>query len=134
MEKKRMANWLKTLLLVMLLALCNSVSAAPYANKQHGTPAEKQRDCIIEHRDSQQAILSNTNELARICSSRPERIITSTSNFLHTMRTPAKPTHLFNLQKISFCHYRGTGKTESRPIMPAPSSAYYVLTLRHLLC
>ncbi len=134
MKLQRMENWLKTLLLVMAFALSAAASATPSAQERHDNPAEEQRCALAERSNKPQAILSNANELARICSSRPERIVTSTTTFVQTMRTPLRIQQLFNLQKSSFCHYRGIGQSVSRPIMPAPSSAYYVLTLRHLLC
>lgn len=134
MKLQRIEYYLKTLLLLMVFAISATASAAPSAQKWHDEPVDKQKSSFVEHGNKPQAILSNANELARICSSRPERSITSTSNFIQTLRTPVRVQDLFNLQKTFFCHYRGVGQTTSRPIMPAPSATYYVLTLRHLLC
>ena len=78
--------------------------------------------------------MPNANELAHLCCSRPERVVPSSSNFYNTLHSPARPNTLFHIQKNSFCHYRGLGIRTSRRITAAPSSAYYVLTLRHLIC
>ncbi len=134
MNLQRIEYYLKTLLLFIAFAISTTVSAAPSAPKWHDEPVDKQKSSFVENGNKPQAILSNANELARICSSRPERSITSTSNFIQTLRTPARIQDLFNLQKTSFCHYRGVGQLLSRPIMPTPSATYYVLALRHLLC
>ena len=132
-KRNIMQRWLKILLVVVTLSTCGItlVSASGHTTDDG---KRKQGDMLVEQQDNRQAVLSNANELARLCCSRPERVISSSSNFYNTLRTPAKPSTLFHLQKASFCHYRGLGVSISRRIAAMPSSAYYVLTLRHLIC
>lgn len=132
-KRNIMQRWLKILLVVVTLSTCGitSVSASGHTTDDG---KRKQGDMLVEQQDNRQAVLSNANELAHLCCSRPERVIPSSSNFYNTLRTPAKPNTLFHLQKASFCHYRGLGVPISRRIAAMPSSAYYVLTLRRLIC
>lgn len=128
-----MQRWLKILFIVATLAMSGMTPA--FASGHHDDDGKrKETDMLVEQTSNQQAVLSNANELAHLCCSRPERVVPSSSNFYNTLYSTARPNTLFHIQKNSFCHYRGLGIRTSRRITAAPSSAYYVLTLRHLIC
>lgn len=80
-----------------------------------------------------QAMLSNANDLVRLCSQRPERLLSS-PDYVPTHHGVPRPHHLFTHQKIRFAHYRGLVTRLSRPWVDMPQSDYYVYRLRHLLC
>lgn len=127
-----MQKWLRILLVALTLLVCNAASAGVASRPDGG---DGRKGCMLaDASDNQQATLSNANELARLCCSRPERVLPSTSNFYNTLRTPARPVNLFYIQKTSYSGYRGPGQILSRPVAVVPSAAYYVLQLRRLLC
>ena len=128
-----MQRWLKILLLVMTLSVCGMTHASASC-RLSGDGDHKRADMLMERQANQQAVLSNANDLARICCSRPERVVPSYTNFCNTLRSTLRSNNLFHIQKATFCHYRGLGTILSRRIAAVPSSAYYVLTLRHLIC
>lgn len=125
-----MLRWFKILLYAVCLTFACQTSALANAGNSNG---EDKHGLIHEQQDNAQATISDALNLSRICSSVPERILPS-SNFTQTLRTPVRPHNLFFIQKTSFSNYRGLGTTVSKPILAAPSCAYYILALRHLLC
>lgn len=127
-----MQKWLRIMFVALTLLVCNAASAGVDSRPDNGD--NRKGSMLVDASDNQQATLSNANELARICCSRPERVLPSTSNFYNTLRTPARPVNLFYIQKISYSGYRGPGQILSRPVAAVPSAAYYVLQLRRLLC
>lgn len=125
-----MLRWFKIFVYAVCLTFACQTSAFAKADNSNG---EEKHTFIHEHQENAQATISDAQNLARLCSSVPERVLPS-SNFTHTLRTPVRPHNLFFIQKISFANYHGQGITVSKPILAVPSCAYYVLTLRHLLC
>lgn len=127
-----MQKWLRILFVALTLLVCNAANADVTASNSND--GGRKGSMLVDATDNQQATLGNANELARICCSRPERILSSTSNFYNTLRTPVRPVNLFYIQKTSYSGYRGPGSILSRPVAAVPSAAYYVLQLRRLLC
>ena len=87
--------------------------------------------------------MANLNNLAMGNSIANDSRISTKASFFNLCKkhfyTPTQRVHfrnqnLFNLQKICFAGYRGSGSILSRPIMPLPPCDYYVFTLRRLLC
>lgn len=128
-----MQKWLRIMFVALTLLVCNAASA-DVSSRNDNSDGRGKGSMLVDASDNQQATLSNANELARVCCSRPERVLPSTSNFYNTLRTPARPVNLFYIQKTSYSGYRGPGQILSRPVAVVPSAAYYVLQLRRLLC
>ena len=127
-----MRIFIKHLLLTVVLTFsCTTFASA--ASSGRGNDSTRKHGIVLAQDDAPKATLTEGNSLARICSSRPERILPS---FLTTnsQRHNIRHNNLFNLQKASFCQYRGLKAIISRRILAMPSCEYYILTLRHLLC
>ncbi len=125
-----MQKWLKILFTVLCLAFAYQASADTTSSK----PMKSDRQGYVDYsHEKPQAVISENLELARICSTMPERVLPS-SSFTNALRTLARTHHLFNIQKNTFTNYRGLGNIVSKPILALPSCVYFILTLRHLLC
>ena len=81
-----------------------------------------------------EATLSEAAQLYRICSSRPQRIVSTHGS--GSERTPgslgslARRHHVPHLQS----HYDGRCRSETAPFCTSASRHYYVIALRHILC
>ncbi len=131
---------MRQLLKIMLLTLGMMITAQAQAmagsrtcsDSQDGRDDRQQAEWTIG-KERSQAVLSNTNELVRLCSQRPERLLSS-PDYVPVHHSVSRPQQLFTHQKTQFCHYRGISNRLSRPLLDMPQSDYYVYRLRHLLC
>ncbi len=122
----------KTLLL--LFALLLSAPGTAQAETAHATDKRHAPDSVlVEHHERSQAVLDNTSELIRVCSTRPVRI-TPSSHYTPGQRIVVRQQQLFHTQKTSYLQYRGRCTLFSRPILTVPPCRRYVLALGHLLC
>ena len=123
-----------TLITWLTLGCSASASASNVADKAC-CAAHHRHSCAIAPDDSgkPQAALRADNQLARICCQRPERMVSPQGHEV-SPRLTMRHHYLFNLQKSSFCHYRGSRKAVSRRLLAVPACAYYVVMLRHLRC
>lgn len=131
-----MRRWLKILLLVLgmiLSAQAQAQTGGRTCSDGLGGHDDRQQAAWTIGQQRSQAMLSNANELVRLCSQRPERLISS-PDYLPVHHGVSRPQHLFNHQKTRYCHYRGISTRLSRPLVDMPQSDYYVYRLRHLLC
>ncbi len=131
-----MNRWLQSLLLT--LCLLTSVQTQAWAGSRTcsdglGSHDDGQQTAWTATKERSQAVLSNANELVRLCSQRPERLLSS-PDYVPTHPSVSRPQHLFTHQKIRFAHYRGCATLLSRPWVDMPQCDYYVYRLRHLLC
>lgn len=118
------------LLLLTLLTYCPQTAHAGETT----LPEKQDRTVLCDRKERPQAVLSDASRLVRICASRPQRVVPSCHQTLGSSRTTGGGRHLFYFQKISFSHHRGDGTPLSAPVMDAPQTDYYVVTLRRLLC
>ncbi len=131
-----MKRWLKILLLVlgvMITAQTQVQAGSRTRSEGLGDRGDRQQGAWTVSKERGQAMLSNANELLRLCSQRPERLVTSPA-YVSVHHGVSRPQHFFNHQKIRFCHYRGTSLRLSCPLVDMPQCDYYVYRLRHLLC
>ena len=136
MAAQHLSQWLKTLLFVV----CLLVGAQAQAQAGSRTCAdglrgngEKPTTVWVIGNEQPQALLSNASELVRLCSQRPERLLSSPSH-VPVYHGVSRLHHLFIHQKTRFCFYRGCAHRLSRPLVDMPQCDYYVYRLRHLLC
>ncbi len=127
-----MLKWFKILLLTVCFAFSCQAFAAIESSSDKLLDSEK-HGVVYDHQQKPQTALSESLNFVRLCSSMSERVLPS-SNLTQTLRTSVRTHYLFSTQKNSFTNYRGLGHNVSKPILALPSCAYYVLTLRHLLC
>ncbi|MCR5077870.1 MAG: hypothetical protein K6A82_07535 [Prevotella sp.] len=118
------------LLAVMLLAFTGwqLAEASPASN---GQESPRQQIAVSESHQEQHAVPTDSSQLARLCSSRPERVI---SVRMGNFKTPGSRQHLFSHNTLTIPHYPDRQLLLTRPIMMMPQSHYYVYRLRHLLC
>lgn len=133
-----MRRWLKILLLVLGMILSAQSQALAQTGGRTcsdglGEHGGRQQTAWTIDQPHEQALLSNANELVRLCSQRPERLISS-PDYVPAHHSVSRPQHLFTHQKTRFCHFRGVSTGLSRPLVDMPQSDYYVYRLRRLLC
>lgn len=128
-------QWIRILLLAVLTILCcnSSVLAADTTHYADADRHESHSHVAAPDTGKDNATVATLHETARVCSPSPTRN-SSVSKPSPTQRVHFRNQNLFNLQKICFAGYRGSGSILSRPIMPLPPCDYYVFTLRRLLC
>ena len=117
--------------ILLFITLVLAMAFGSYG-ESHAAPFTKDRlQKVEEHKPQQQAVLTDSSNIYRICNARPQRVIpcwafeTSTPNKL-----PLK-NHFYHFLLTT---YRGHERQESAPIHFDVASKYYVICLRHLLC
>jgi hypothetical protein len=87
-----------------------------------------------DDRQQQAAVLSDTRDIYRVCTTRPQRVLPSQGS--NTQRTPGKlPVALRHLHGLTPKHaYGRRARTETAPFCFVASRDYYVIALRHILC
>lgn len=131
-----MKRWLKIILLVlgvMITAQTQAQAGSRTCSDGLGEPGDRRQTAWSASKERGQALLSNVNELVRLCSQRPERLVSSPA-YESVHHGVSRPQHFFNHQKTRFCHYRGISLRLSCPLVDMPQCDYYVYRLRHLLC
>lgn len=131
-----MKRWLRILLLALGMVITAQAQALAgsrtCSDGPDGRGDRKQAEWTIG-KERSQAVLSKVNELVRLCSQRPERLLSSPV-YVPVHHNVSRPQYLFTHQKAQFCHYRGLFAGLTRPLLDMPQSDYYVYRLRHLLC
>ncbi len=131
-----MKRWLKLILLtlgMLITAQAQALAGNRTCSDGLGGHDDRRQATWTAGHERSQAMLSNANELVRLCSQRPERLVSS-PDYVPTHHGQMRPQHLFIHQKSRYCHYRGLSTGLSRPLVDMPQSDYYVYRLRHLLC
>lgn len=120
------------LLTFLLLGFSGSVKAS-VEQKSHVRKDKVER---IEQKENKgDALLTDAQNIYRICNSRPQRIVNPWGCEYPTPQTPHSKILLTNkyfnqLQLL----YRAQPRQESAPIHFSVASRYYVICLRRLLC
>ena len=131
-NRRTFTSWLNALLLAFFMAMAPTATTAA-----QGVDAARQQErgtVLASLPDKAQAVLADASQLVQLCGQRPERLSSASQYGGPSGQTLPRIHHLFHLQHISFCHYRGGGALLSSPIMALPACRYYVYTLGHLLC
>lgn len=133
---RQMKRWLKILMLALGMVITAQAQALAGSRTCSDGPDDRddrqQAEWTIG-KERCQAVLTNANELVRLCSQRPERLLSS-PDYVPVHHSVSRPQYLFTHQKAQFCHYRGLFTGLTRPLLDMPQSDYYVYRLRHLLC
>ena len=120
---------LKRILLFIVLALAMALGNH---GESHDAPAAKDKlQKVEQHWPLQQAILTDSSNLYRICNAHPQRM---TPCWGSATSTPNKLPYKNHLYHFLLTAYRGHERQESAPIHFDVASKYYVICLRHLLC
>lgn len=141
-----MPIWIQTLLLFLLFTLnSRDVCAAHYSHTTNdmalqaacpaATPGEntnyRLQEDILQPTHKPEALITDTTSAARLCNSRPQRILpTFGSNATH--RSTGSSFH----NKFYSLHFCGTDrylKTVTTPIPSSVSCHYYVIALRRII-
>ena len=129
---KRM--WPLIIVLFSLLTSCQreqTAVLAPLLTTADDTATTQLRD--RDQTDRQTAVFSDPTDIYRICSSRPQRILTS--QVAKQERTQGKTSAggFFKYSPSKKHHFGGRGITFKAPFRFAASCDYYVIALRRIL-
>lgn len=127
-------------LAVSLFVCCQMSIHAANIGKSPITPKElsglnerERKDTLHGFEKSEEkatAIIENTAETYRVCSSRPQRILPSCEpNFGHFIAQNARSYHATIIAYRQSSHLK-----QSAPIRKGSSIRYYVYALRHIIC
>lgn len=128
----------RAFLMRMLTALC-AVCLAVLVNWQgeavtraEGLRQQSASVVVPKHQHHQEAILTDALQLYRICSSRPQRVISSQGS--RTENTPfGWFARLKHHVKPLYSFYDSRSRGETAPFCMSASCEYYVIALRHIL-
>lgn len=121
------------LLLSLILCGTSESLASVQGNNTHLRKDKVQK--VEQKENSNDALITEAQNIGNICNSRPQRIIPSWgANF--TSQTPANKLHNYNNRHFQshYLQYGGTPRQETAPIHFDVVSRYYVICLRHLIC
>lgn len=124
-------RWLHTILLFLLMSLggLQQANATSHAQEDERQQAEQWLSfCQSKHKH--QAVLTDSSQLLRICSSRPERVVpVQTAEFKdNSVRRLS-----YTFKNVFYRHYPGVQTNATSRIMLVPSPDYYVYRLRHIV-
>lgn len=125
-----MGRYVRTLLLLLTILLAGSTNLAASNNQ---LPVEDtSAKYVIDNGKATCAVIANAQNLVRICSSRPQRVLPSYIG---------KPERTDSREPVSFHHQQFLNhltewevKPITSPFPPVVSSDYFVYALRRLLC
>lgn len=124
-------RWLHIMLLFLLMTM------GCWQQKASATNVSDDQE-LVEHwltfsksQQKQQAMISDASQLIHLCSSRPERIVSTSYTSFSNNTTRTKPYFIF--KDVFFRHYKDLQASPTSRIMLVPQSDYYVFRLRHLI-
>lgn len=126
---------------LLYIAFCVSLllgsAGEAMARQQQKAPAERDRVQRVEQRENHgEAMVSDAQNLYRICNSRPQRIVPVWGADYAPGQAQGRMSTLTNYKYFQFLQllYRGAPREESAPIHFEVACRYYVICLRRLLC
>ncbi len=135
----RMRRFLTTIrILAALCVLCLTV----LFNWQNRSDATAARICqhressvvTLQHQQPHEATLTDASQLYRICSSRPQRILSSQGSKTERTITPfGSFAQRQRIVKHLYSHYDSRCRKETAPFCMSASCDYYVIALRHII-
>lgn len=125
-----MGRYINILLLFLTIMLGHPTTACAHDGIK--TEQEKQTEHIIQAGKATGAVIANAQDLVRICSSRPQRILPS--YFGKPERNFSRLLLIRHVKPLKNPLAEWTHKADSAPFLPAVSCDYFVYALRRLLC
>lgn len=101
------------------------------------TPHQHSESAILasQHQHRQEAILTDASQIYRICSSRPQRLLSAQGPKTERTVTPfGNFTIRQHIVKHLFSYFDSRCRMETAPFCMSASCDYYVIALRRLLC
>ncbi|MBQ7742707.1 MAG: hypothetical protein IJT90_07285 [Bacteroidaceae bacterium] len=114
-----------------LLLICCSALRSVAGNMSSAAEQRQSRCVLTDDRQGHEALITDSSQLLRICSSRPQRL---TSGEAKVKRTVQRLSALYFQHPKILAHYGWRNSCYTKAIMSMPQCDYYVLALRRLLC
>ena len=123
-----MNRYLHILIILLLLVVCQQEAHAVTRQRENSVV------CVLyQHADtSKEAVLSDSQSIFRICSSRPQRIIPVFVE--NTGKILGRIVFYISKPQSCFLQLGGCCRLETAPFQSQASCDYYVFALGHLLC
>ena len=125
-----MNRWLRIIILTLLVVLKSTatISAATFAADDD----HKIQEWVFEHQQRPQAIISDSSQTFRLCSSRPQRVIPA--EYAKQVQRYSFRLQSSNLEKTLSWYSYGRHHIKTSRLSLLFSCEYYVFALKHLLC
>lgn len=124
-----MERYVKTLLLSLVLLLGSATHLSASTTQ---LPEDDAAAAYVVEGKATCAVIANAQTLARICGSRPQRVLPSFIG--KPERTTSREPVSFRTQQLQNHLAEWTVKPSSSPFPPVVASDYFVYALRRLLC
>ena len=126
-----MNRWLKIILVTLVMVLKGAVNtnAATFDNDSN----VKIYTWVAENNQKQQASISDSSHIYRICSSRPERVV-PTNYFVKQGTKQGRKLLMANHNNYISAHQRGRNHFWVSRLMLELPCEYYVFALKRLIC
>ena len=134
MKRERSFVWLLTALLAVCLTVLLNWQGQVVASSQGCQERTESLVIAPQRQPPHEAMLTEASQLYRVCSSRPQRILSSQGSKTERTITPlgnfAQRQHIV---KHLYSHYDSRCRKESAPFCMSASCDYYVIALRHII-
>lgn len=116
----------------LLFIICVFALTFAGCGESYAAPVSKDKlQKVEQHQPHQQAVLTDSYSLYRICNARPQRVIPCWAS---PTSSPSKLPSKNTLYHFILTTYRGHERQETAPFHFDVASKYYTICLRHLLC
>ena len=133
MKRKRGFIWLLTALFVVCLTVLTDWHGHAIAPSQT-LPEHTELSVMTSQRQQpHETTLTDSTQLYRICSSRPQRILPTHGSRSERTQTPLLNAVKRHLVKSLHSHHDSRCRLESAPFCLSASCDYYVIALRHII-
>lgn len=131
--QKRSFIWFLTVLCAVCLAVVSHWQGQDIVPEQKPLECAESSVVTSQRQQPQEAVLTDATQLYRICSSRPQRTLSTQGS--RTERTLTHTFHFFRQHIVKPLHsyFDSRCRQESAPFCLSSSCDYYVIALRHII-